>query len=95
MCVGLRYRKVEILQRKLADLSTLGHSATNRNGRSQMITIFGPMIYTALYVMCLMGVNPLQGPFEGMGPETARAKRELFGPKKVETFMAQPFKRPA
>ena len=53
-------------------------------------------------VTCLMGTNPLQGPLEGwamevqtfLGPETARAKRELFGPKKVETFIAQPFQWP-
>ena len=29
------YRKVDILKRKLADLSTLGHSATNRNGHKE------------------------------------------------------------
>ena len=27
------------------------------------------MIYTAPYVMCLMGANQLQGPLEGLGHE--------------------------
>jgi len=53
---------------------------------------YGPLIDTALYVMCLMGANPLQGPLEGLGhesqdflgPETAWGKWVLFGPKKGE-----------
>jgi len=28
---------------------------------------YGPLIDTALYVMCLMGANPLLGPLEGLG----------------------------
>ena len=63
-------------------------------GALTVIAIYGPRIYTAPYVMFLMRANPLQGPLEGLGPETARAKQELFGPKKVETFMAQPFRWP-
>ena len=30
---------------------------------------YGPLIETALYVMCLMGANPLLGPLEGLGHE--------------------------
>ena len=51
---------------------------------------YGPLIDTAPYVMCLMGANPLQGPLEGLGHES----RDFFGPKKVKTFMAQPFQWP-
>jgi len=29
-----------------------------------------------------------------LGPETAESNQELFGPKKVETFMAEPFQWP-
>ena len=43
-----------------------------------ILTIYGPMIYSALYVMCLMGANPLQEPLEGLGHES----RDFFGPKK-------------
>ena len=51
---------------------------------------YGPLIDTALYVMCLMGANPLLGPLEGLGHESLN----FFGPKKVLTFMAQPFQWP-
>ena len=43
---------------------------------TNLITIYGPMIYTAPYVMRLMGANPLQGPLEGLGHES----RDFFGP---------------
>ena len=46
----------------------------------KILTIYGPIIYTASYVMCLMGANPLQGPLEWLGHES----RDFFGPKKVE-----------
>ena len=73
----------------------------------QVVTIYGPMIYTAPYVMCLMGANPVPtwaigrvGPRKSglfwamkgrtfLGPETARAKQELFGPKKVESGQSE------
>ena len=43
---------------------------------------YGPLADTAMYVMCLMGANPLKGLWKGwamkvktfLGPETARAK---------------------
>ena len=35
------------------------------------------MIYTAPYVMCLMGANPLQGSLEGLG----HASRDFLGPE--------------
>ena len=41
---------------------------------------FGPLIDTALYVMCLMGTNPLLGPLEGLGHESL----DFFGPKQLE-----------
>ena len=47
-----------------------------------VLAFYGPLIYTAPYVMFFMRANPLQGPLEG------------FGPKKVKTFMAQPFQWP-
>ena len=37
---------------------------------------YGPMIYTAPYVLCLIGANPLQGPLEGLGHES----QDFFGP---------------
>ena len=32
--------------------------------------LYGPMIYTAPYVMCFMGANPLQRLLEGLGHES-------------------------
>ena len=40
------------------------------------IVIFGPMIYTAPYIMFLMRSNPLQGALEGLGHES----RDFLGP---------------
>jgi hypothetical protein len=40
------------------------------------LTIYGPMIYTAPYVMVLVRASTLRGPFEGVGPES----RDFFGP---------------
>ena len=37
---------------------------------------YGPLIDMALYVMCLMGANQLQGPLEGLGHES----QDIFGP---------------
>jgi len=48
------------------------------------------MIYAAPYVMFFMQTNPLQGPLEELGHES----QDFFGPKKVKTFMAQPFQWP-
>ena len=41
-----------------------------------MLTIYDPMIYMAPYVMCLMGANPLQGPWKGW----AQKSRNFHGP---------------
>ena len=50
-----------------------------------VLTIYGPMIYTAPFVMCLMGANPLQGPLEGLGHES----QDFFGPlKQLEKLKA-------
>ena len=38
--------------------------------RINKIAFFGPMIYTALYVLFLMWLNPLPGPLEGLGNES-------------------------
>ena len=38
---------------------------------------YGPLIDTALYVMCLMGANLLLRPLEGLGHESL----DFFGPK--------------
>ena len=40
---------------------------------------YGPLIDTALYVMCLMGANPLIEPLEGLCHESLN----FFGPKQV------------
>jgi len=50
-----------------------------------------------------MRVNPLQGPLEELGhesliflgPETARAKQELFGPKKLRLSWPNPSNGPS
>ena len=47
----------------------------------QKIT-YGPLIDLALYVMCLMGANPLLGPLD------------KGWAMKVSTFMSQPFQWP-
>ena len=55
---------------------------------------YGPLVDTALYVRCLMGANPLRGPFEGLGHESLN----FFGPKQLSLrsscFRAHPFEWP-
>ena len=65
-----------------ADVGPQGGSTRMRRQKwlwKQVLTIYGPMIYTAPYVMCLMGENPFQGPLEGLGHESQ------------DFFWAQPF----
>ena len=66
---------------------------------------YGPLIDTALYVICLMVANPLLWPLEGLGHwkvwamkvstflglNNSRFARAVSGPKKVSTFMVQPY----
>ena len=57
-------------------------------------------------IVVLWWANPFRGPFEGVGPESqdffwvrwnrpSRSARALWGPKKIETFRAHPFKWPS
>ena len=45
---------------------------------------YGPLIDTALYVMCLMRANPSLGPLEGLGHESLN----FFAPIKHITYGA-------
>ena len=58
-----------------------------------MLTIYGPMIYTAPYVMCLMGQIHYKGHWKGwamkvetfLGPEKAEQSKSCVSPKKSKT----------
>ena len=46
---------------------TQGYTSTTNKSidNSTVLAIYGPIFYTALYVMFLMRSNPLKGPLEG------------------------------
>ena len=66
-------------------------------------TTYGPLIYTAQYVMVLMKASPLRGPFEGVGPEfetflgheMANSEASAILPKKVENSGPTPSNGPS
>ena len=76
---------VYVLETQPGYLSWLIHEPNSLKPKHKhpIIAIYGPMIYTAQYVI------HYKGHWKGwaikvetfLGPETARAKRELFGPK--------------